>query len=166
VKLKLKMRKVYAPYTIQHTRPGLAAAVSIFMHILYAYCKLLSRTTPTSPTAIFLHLHHHLHFQSVRDSEVQRPQAHKCCGICFCPLCLWTLSKFHVRNRHKSYGHILNLCDHHISTLHQVNSLLIPISLFFYTVCGCVLWLRLLSLWHFDFCKAAGDLLLIFCAVY
>lgn len=98
VKLKLKMRKVYAPQTKR-----VARKVSIFMHILYAYCKLLSgeasahsMLTPTSETPE----------QSSKATGAQMLRRR----FALCPLCLWPLSKFHVRNRHKSYGHILNLC--------------------------------------------------------
>lgn len=100
VKLKLKMRKVYA--TLPHCQAnalGRLPAVSIFMHILYAYCKLLSSHAPRSS------------FRPSTQRSSKARGAHKCCGIFFWPLLsMWTLSKFHVRNRHKSYGHILNLC--------------------------------------------------------
>jgi len=40
VKLKLKMRKVYAPFAGRQVPEFARRAVSIFMCILYAYCKL------------------------------------------------------------------------------------------------------------------------------
>lgn len=38
-------------------------------------------------------------------------------------LSMLPLSKFHVRNRHKSYGHILNLCASHTLPLYEAASL-------------------------------------------
>lgn len=76
-----------------------------------------------------------------------------------CPLCLWPLSKFHVRNRHKSYGHILNLC---------AALPLSPPSIFLaclLRILRLVLWLRLLSLRHFDCRRGSWRFHIDFCCV-
>lgn len=97
-------------------------------------------------------------------TEVQRPEAlTNVVAFSFSHFCLWSLSKFHVRNRHKSYGHILNLCAPHKPTA-QATIFHTPC----YAYCGCVLWLRLLSSRHLDgrLWGSCRLLLLIFAAAY
>lgn len=79
-----------------------------------------------------------------------------------CPLCLWPLSKFHVRNRHKSYGHILNLCasqpPSHSPHTHSVLFRASTASRFAAVFCG----LDYLVCGTSFGVEAAGDFLLIF----
>lgn len=108
-----------------------------------------------------------------RSEEAQRPEARKCCCWSFLSFCHFGvykpgLRKFHVRNRHKSYGHILNLCAscpakcrgnnlrHPSHDLHSQFPVPSPSPSPF---CGWVLRLRLVSL-----ASGGGDLISIFVA--
>lgn len=102
-----------------------------------------------------------LHVDSRFRRRVQRPQAHKCCDAVLC------FAHFvYGRCRNSTFAIVINLMATSWIYVPPLPSPLPASSwLACYAFCGCVLWLRLLSLRHFDCRRGSWQFHIDFCCV-